>query len=67
MNKALRTDRPSHGSRHRFPSNEVRLRLSVMAYNLANLWRRVLPKKIEKWPLTSLQQRLPESQARDWG
>jgi hypothetical protein len=44
---------------HRFRSNEVRLWLSVIAFNLGNLWRRlVLPKKIEKWSLTSLQQRL---------
>ena len=43
---------------HRFRSNEVRLWLSVIAYNLGNLWRRlVLPKKIENWSLTSLQQR----------
>jgi hypothetical protein len=43
---------------HRFRSNEVRLWLSVMAYNLGNLWRRlVLPRKIENWSLTSLQQR----------
>ena len=32
---------------HRFRSNEVRLWLSVIAYNLGNLWRRlVLPKRI---------------------
>jgi len=38
---------------HRFRSNEVRLWLSLIAYNLGNLWRRlVLPKKIENWPLT---------------
>jgi hypothetical protein len=44
---------------HRFRSNEVRFWVSVIAYNLGNLWRRlVLPKKIEKWSLTSLQQRL---------
>lgn len=44
---------------HRFRSNEVRLWLSVIAYNLGNLWRRlVLPKKIEGWSLTSLEQRL---------
>ena len=44
---------------HRFRSNEVRLRLSLIAYNLGNLWRRlVLPKRIENWSLTSLQQRL---------
>jgi len=30
---------------HRFRSNEVRLWLSLIAYNLGNLWRRlVLPK-----------------------
>ena len=44
---------------HRFRSNEVRLWLSVMASNLGNLWRRlVLPKRIDNWSLTSLQQRL---------
>jgi len=44
---------------HRFRSNEVRLWLSVIAYNLGNLWRRlVMPKEIETWSLTSLQQRL---------
>ncbi len=49
---------------HRFRSNQVRLRLSVIAYNLGNLWRRlVLPKGIEKWSLTSLQQRLMKSGA----
>lgn len=32
---------------HRFRFNEVRLWLSVIAYNLDNLWRRqVLPRKI---------------------
>ncbi|MGD1063306.1 MAG: transposase [Terracidiphilus sp.] len=41
---------------HRFRSNEVRLWLSVIAYNLGNLWRRlVLPKGIGTWSLTSLQ------------
>jgi Transposase DDE domain group 1 len=45
-------------SHHRFRSNEVRLWLSVIAYNLGNLWRRlVLSKVIETWSLTSLQQR----------
>jgi hypothetical protein len=44
---------------HRFRSNEVRLRLSVMADNLGNLWRRlVLPKRIDHWSLTGVQQRL---------
>src|ERR1035438_2438189 len=50
---------------HRLRSNEVRLWLSVMAYNLGNLWRRlVLPKKIEGWSLTSLQQRLVKTGGR---
>jgi hypothetical protein len=41
------------------PANEVRLQLSVLAYNLGNLWRRlVLPTPIDTWSLTSLQQRL---------
>jgi len=44
---------------HRFRANEVRLWLSVIAYNLGNLWRRLgLPKNIDTWSLTSLQQRL---------
>lgn len=39
---------------HRFQSNEVRLWLSVIAYNLGNLWRRLaLPKRIDGWSLTS--------------
>jgi len=50
---------------HRFRSNEVRLWLSVIAYSLGNLWRRlVLPKKINKWSLTSLQQRLVKTGGR---
>jgi hypothetical protein len=50
---------------HRFRSNEVRLWLSVMAYNLGNLWRRlVLPKRIDHWSLTSLQQRLVKTGGR---
>jgi hypothetical protein len=50
---------------HRFRSNEVRLWLSVLAYNLGNLWRRlVLPKRIENWSLTSLQQRLVKTGGR---
>jgi hypothetical protein len=50
---------------HRFRSNEVRLWLSVIAYNLGNLWRRlVLPRKIENWSLTSLQQRLVKTGGR---
>jgi Transposase DDE domain group 1 len=50
---------------HRFRANEVRLQLSLLAYNLGNLWRRlVLPKKIENWSLTSLQQRLVKTGGR---
>jgi hypothetical protein len=50
---------------HRFRANEVRLQLSVLAYNLGNLWRRlVMPKKIDHWSLTSLQQRLVKTGGR---
>jgi hypothetical protein len=43
----------------RLRANEVRLWLSVIAYNLGNLWRRLaLPKRIDTWSLMSLQQRL---------
>jgi len=50
---------------HRFRSNEVRLWLSVIAYNLGNLRRRVvLPKRIDNWSLTSLQQRLVKTGGR---
>jgi hypothetical protein len=43
----------------------VRLWLSVIAYNLGNLGRRlVLPKKIEDWSLRSLQQRLVKTGGR---
>jgi hypothetical protein len=50
---------------HRFRSNQVRLALSLLAYNLGNLWRRLaLPKKIENWSLTSLQQRLVKTGGR---
>ena len=50
---------------HRFQSNEVRLWLSVIAYNLGNLWRRlVLPKRIDNWSLTSLHQRLVKTGGR---
>ena len=44
---------------HRFRANQVRLWLSVFAYNLSNLWRRLaLPTRVATWSLTSLQQRL---------
>jgi hypothetical protein len=50
---------------HRFRSNEVRLWLSVIAYNLGNLWRRLaLPSRIDNWSLTSLQQRLVKTGGR---
>jgi len=43
----------------------VQLWLSVIAYGLGNLWRRlVLPKKIDTWPLASSQQRLVETGGR---
>ncbi len=50
---------------HRFRANEVRLWLSLIAYNLGNLWRRLaLPKGIGNWSLTSLQQRLVKTGGR---
>jgi len=50
---------------HRFRANQVRLWLSVLAYNLGNLWRRLaLPKGISNWSLTSLQQRLVKTGGR---
>ncbi len=50
---------------HRFRANEVRLWLSVIAYNLGTLWRRLgLPKRIDTWLLTSLQQRLMKTGGR---
>ena len=50
---------------HRFRANEVRLWLSVIAYNLGNLWRRlVLPGRIGNWSLTSLQQRVVKTGGR---
>jgi len=39
--------------------------LSLLAYNLGNLWRRLgLPRGIENWSLTSLQQRLVKTGGR---
>jgi len=50
---------------HRFRCNEVRLWLSVIAYNLGNLWRRwAVPRRIGNWSLTSLQQRLVKTGGR---
>ena len=50
---------------HRFRANEVRLQLSVPAYNLGNLWRRLgLPNRIKSWSLTSLRHRLMKTGGR---
>lgn len=50
---------------HRFRSNEVRLQLSLLAYNLGNLWRRLgLSHRIKRWSLTSLQHRLMKTGGR---
>ena len=49
----------------RFRANEVRLQLSVLAYNPGNLWRRLaLPHRIKSWSLTSLQHRLVKTGGR---
>jgi hypothetical protein len=49
----------------RFRGNEVRLWLSVIAYHLGNLWRRLaLPRRTQNWSLTSLQQRLVKTGGR---
>ena len=50
---------------HKFRSNEVRLWLTILAYNLGNLWRRLgLPQRVQSWSLTSLQQRLMKTGGR---
>ena len=50
---------------HRFLSNEVQLWLSVIAYNLGNLWRRLaLPRRIANGSLNSLQQLLVKTGGR---
>jgi hypothetical protein len=50
---------------HRFRANEARLWLSLIAYNLGNLWRRLaLPTQVATWSLTSLQQRLVKTGGR---
>src|ERR1700674_2071508 len=50
---------------HRFRANEARLQLSLLAYNLGNLLRRLaLPKRIDAWSLTSLQQRIVKTGGR---
>ena len=41
------------------------MQLSVLAYNLGNLWRRLgLPQRIKNWSLTSLQHRLMKTGGR---
>ena len=50
---------------HRFRANEVRLQLSVLAYNLGNLWRRLgLPRRIKSWSLISLRHWLLKTDGR---
>jgi hypothetical protein len=50
---------------HLLRGNEVRLWLSILAYNLGNLWRRLtVPAGIEDWSLTSLHQRLVKTRRR---
>jgi hypothetical protein len=50
---------------HRFRSNQVRLALSLLAYNLGSLWRRLaLSGRIENWSLTSLPQPLVKTGGR---
>ena len=50
---------------HCFRSKEVRLWLSVIAYNLGNLRRQlVLPQRIGNWSLTGLPQRLVKTGGR---
>ena len=46
-------------------SGRTRYGLSVLAYNLGNLWRRLgLPNRIKSWSLTSLQHRLMKTGGR---
>jgi Transposase DDE domain group 1 len=50
---------------HRFRANEVRLWLSLIAYNLGNLWRRLaLPSPVATCSLSSVQQRLVKTGGR---
>jgi hypothetical protein len=56
---------------HRFRSNEVRLWLSVMAYNLGNLWRRLVATAedrelvTDEFAATAGEDRRPVDQARE--
>jgi hypothetical protein len=50
---------------HRFGSDQVPLWLSVLGYNLGNLWRRLmLPSRIDNGSPTRLQQRLEKTGGR---
>jgi len=50
---------------HRFRANQVRLWVSVIAYQLGNLWRRLaLPRRLDHWSLTSFEQRLVKTGGR---
>jgi len=49
---------------HRFGWNAARSWLSVIDHNLGNLWRRVLPNRIDPWSLTSLLRRLVKTGGR---
>ena len=43
----------------KFRNTDVRLRLHVLAYNLANFMRTpALPKEVEHWSLTTLREKL---------
>src|SRR5262252_2328546 len=65
INESKQAVKMTRLSCHRFRSNEVRLWLSVVGYKLGKLWRRlVLPRRIDKWSLTSLQQRLVKTGGR---
>jgi hypothetical protein len=55
IKEGKQTVKMTRSSCRRVPSNGVPLRLTVIAYNLGNLWRRlVLPRRIGKWSPTSL-------------
>jgi hypothetical protein len=50
MDKRKQAVKMTRLSCHRFRANEVRLWLSLIAYNLGNLWRRLaLPARIGNW------------------
>ena len=60
---ALRWTRPS--CRY-FCHNAVRLKLHVLAYNLANfLHSLALPREVEQWSLTTLREKLGEDRRSD--